>query len=155
MAAAAAAAGADCAFSAGSLWPATDNSTIAAASIPPPVSGVIVRLIAAPRWGRCTTPRAEIEGTLARRLSPLVAERHGRLLIDDQRLHELVRRAGARHVDADRQDARGAALQIDHRLRRLDRFLLPPHRSGRLRGLCRHGPPLGERGERQREIDLP
>jgi hypothetical protein len=48
-----------------------------------------------------------------RPLSPFVSQLHRRLLIDHQRLHELMRRSRARHVHADGEHASRAALQLD------------------------------------------
>ena len=57
-----------------------------------------------------------------RDLSSFIPKSDYCLLIDDQRLDELVRRSGARHIDAHRQHASRAPLQVDHVLRRLDGF---------------------------------
>ena len=43
-----------------------------------------------------------------------VTEPHHDFFIDYERLHKPVRRPCARHVDADRQDSRGATLQTLH-----------------------------------------
>ena len=49
-----------------------------------------------------------------RALSAPVPQHHRGFLIDDERFDELVRCPGARDVDANGQDAGGAALQVDH-----------------------------------------
>jgi two-component system NarL family response regulator len=61
-------------------------------------------------------------------LSPLVSELHHRLLIDHQRLDELMRCACARHVDAHGKHAGRLALEVDDILRRR-------YRDGPLRAL--------------------
>src|SRR5581483_7503559 len=57
-------------------------------------------------------------------LARAVAESYGGVFVDDQRSDEVVGVAGVRHVDADRQDAGDAALQILDVDRRLVELLL-------------------------------
>src|SRR5688572_2409249 len=111
----------------GQSWPAVTR-------VPPPLCAAstapiapLIRMTRTVRKNRMESPfshepnlRPEPScGTSVRhRLVSSVPQRHRGFCTHDERLDEFVRDAGARHVDADRQYARGACLEVDDVLRR-------------------------------------